>query len=77
MWIYLGGDCILGDVGDNFAAGMTGGMAFIFDINNKIQDIISSQIIVWNSQYPMEKYLKNLVNEHKKYTICIYKKDNW
>ena len=26
---------ILGDVGDNFAAGMTGGMAFIFDINNK------------------------------------------
>ena len=26
---------ILGDVGDNFGAGMTGGMAFVYDPNNE------------------------------------------
>ena len=26
---------ILGDVGDNFAAGMTGGMAFVYDPNKE------------------------------------------
>ena len=28
---------ILGDVGDNFAAGMTGGMAFIYDQKNDFE----------------------------------------
>ena len=28
---------ILGDVGDNFAAGMTGGMSFVYDVNNKLE----------------------------------------
>ena len=28
---------ILGDVGDNFAAGMTGGMAFIYDKSRELE----------------------------------------
>ena len=28
---------ILGDVGDNFGAGMTGGMSFVYDIHNNFE----------------------------------------
>ena len=57
---------ILGEVGDNFAAGMTGGMAFIYDENNEFEKKVNSDSVIW--QTPETKYwinnLKNLVNEH-------------
>ena len=28
---------ILGEVGDNFAAGMTGGMAFVYDVSKEFE----------------------------------------
>ena len=34
---------ILGNVGDNFGAGMTGGMAFIYDINNDFENVLQSR----------------------------------
>ena len=57
---------ILGDVGDNFGAGMTGGMAFIYDPENQFDKKANPESIVW--QTPETKYwinhLKSLVQEH-------------
>ena len=38
---------VLGDVGDNFGAGMTGGMAFIYDINKKFDKKVNPETVVW------------------------------
>ena len=36
---------ILGDVGENFGAGMTGGMAFVYDPGNRLQSLINPETI--------------------------------
>ena len=38
---------ILGDVGDNFGAGMTGGMSFVYDPNHTFQNKANPESIVW------------------------------
>ena len=38
---------ILGKVGDNFGAGMTGGMAFIYDENNNFENYANPSFIIW------------------------------
>ena len=73
---------ILGKVGENFAAGMTGGMAFIYDINNSFPNYINKDSVVY---YKIEKsywenVLRQLINEHIKFTnSAIAKKiiTNW
>ena len=40
---------ILGDVGDNFGAGMTGGMAFIYDINSNFEKKVNPETIIWQN----------------------------
>ena len=61
---------ILGKVGDNFAAGMTGGMAFIYDQNNEFKNYVNSSSVIW--QIPetsyWKNYLKDLIKEHFKET---------
>jgi glutamate synthase (NADPH/NADH) large chain len=37
----------LGDVGDNFGAGMTGGMGFVYDPENIFQNKANPETIVW------------------------------
>ncbi len=57
---------ILGDIGDNFAAGMTGGMAFIYDYNNKLEKKINPETVLWQkieTNYWKNK-LKNLIFKH-------------
>ena len=57
---------ILGAVGDNFAAGMTGGMAFIYDISEEFEKKVNSETVVWQdveTDY-WKNYLKKLVLEH-------------
>jgi len=57
---------VLGDVGDNFGAGMTGGMAFIYDLNDKFDKKVNPETIIWQTpetDYWID-YLKNLVKEH-------------
>ena len=57
---------ILGKVGDNFAAGMTGGMAFIYDPNNEFENYVNPNSVVWQvpeTEY-WKKYLKDLITEH-------------
>ncbi len=38
---------ILGAVGDNFGAGMTGGMAFIYDEKNEFEKFVNPTSIIW------------------------------
>ena len=40
---------VLGEVGDNFGAGMTGGMAFIYDPNNDFEKRANPESILWQS----------------------------
>ena len=40
---------ILGPVGDNFGAGMTGGMAFIYDEKNIFENFVNPTSIIWQS----------------------------
>ena len=57
---------ILGDVGDNFAAGMTGGMAFIYDKNQQFEKKVNPEPVVWQNVETdyWKAYLKNLIKEH-------------
>ena len=45
---------ILGEVGDNFAAGMTGGMAFIYDPKNNFENYVNPDSVIW--QVPETKF---------------------
>jgi glutamate synthase (NADPH/NADH) large chain len=57
---------ILGEVGDNFAAGMTGGMAFVYDVNKQFHKKANPETVIWQTletEYWIN-YLKNLVKEH-------------
>ena len=61
---------VLGKVGDNFAAGMTGGMAFIYDLNNDFEKRVNDESVIWQrleTSYWIE-YLKKLIEEHYKET---------
>ena len=57
---------ILGNVGDNFAAGMTGGMAFIYDKSKEFEKKVNPDSVIWQdveTEYWVN-FLKNLVAEH-------------
>ncbi len=65
-YMTAGAVVILGEVGDNFAAGMTGGMAFIYDLNDQFEKKVNPETVVWQkleTQYWI-KYLKSLIEEH-------------
>ena len=57
---------ILGEVGDNFAAGMTGGMAFIYDRNKEFEKKVNPESVVWQNLETdyWKNFLKSLVIEH-------------
>ena len=57
---------ILGKIGDNFAAGMTGGMAFIYDPNQEFENYVNSNSVIWQTPETTywKNYLKNLIYEH-------------
>jgi glutamate synthase (NADPH/NADH) large chain len=61
---------ILGKVGDNFAAGMTGGMAFIYDLSSDFEKYVNPESVIWQkieTRYWIN-YLKSLIEEHYKET---------
>ena len=55
---------ILGDVGDNFGAGMTGGMAFVYDKENKFENFANPGSIIW--QQIETEYWKKTLKENLK-----------
>jgi len=56
---------ILGDVGDNFGAGMTGGMAFVYDEKNIFENFVNPSSIIWQSVET--DYWKNYLKENIKH----------
>jgi glutamate synthase (NADPH/NADH) large chain len=57
---------ILGPVGENFGAGMTGGMAFVYDPEDKFPGLVNPGEVTWQrlSVAHWEAVLKALVTEH-------------
>ena len=81
---YMTGGCsvILGELGDNFAAGMTGGMAFVYNPEDNLSDVINSASVVWQrieTKY-WDDFLYSLIQRHIEETHSDYAKkilDDW
>lgn len=73
---------ILGRVGDNFGAGMTGGMAFVYDDKADFPSKVNPEMVVFQrvvSEY-WEDSLNSLIQEHFLETGSVFAKsilDNW
>lgn len=61
---------ILGSVGDNFGAGMTGGMAYVFDESDEFERAVNPDSVIWQrlSSEHYEAELKDLVRRHAETT---------
>ena len=67
---------ILGEVGDNFAAGMTGGMAFVYDPENSFENYVNPSSVIWQrieTDY-WNDFLLDLIKLHEKETQSVYSK---
>jgi glutamate synthase (NADPH/NADH) large chain len=65
---------ILGSVGDNFAAGMTGGMAFVYDADEDFEHRINTESVIYRrieTAY-WEDLCRGLIAEHREST-----QSNW
>ena len=62
---------ILGSVGDNFGAGMTGGMAFIYDEKNEFENFANPASIIWQSVETdyWKKFLKENIKDFENKTL--------
>ena len=61
---------ILGEIGDNFGAGMTGGMAFVYDEKDSFQKKVNPETVIWQrveTNY-WKNFLKDLIYKHYKET---------
>jgi glutamate synthase (NADPH/NADH) large chain len=68
---------IVGQVGDNFGAGMTGGMAFVYDYKNNFENFVNPTSVIWQSvetNYWRDFLKKNLENFIKETNSQITKK---
>ena len=69
---YMTGGCVvvLGKTGKNFAAGMSGGVAYVLDLNSDLYKIINKQMV--NIERVTSKFeineLKEMIEEHVAYT---------
>jgi glutamate synthase (NADPH/NADH) large chain len=61
---------ILGRVGDNFAAGMSGGMAFIYDGAGDFPHYVNPDSVIWQrlESAHWEGAVKDLIAEHVRET---------
>ena len=67
---------ILGDVGDNFGAGMTGGMAFVYDKKDNFENFVNPTSIIWQQVETdfWKSFLKEKLNEFLKETNSVVAK---
>ena len=77
-----GNAVILGSVGNNFAAGMTGGMAFVYDKEGSLPVRINLEDVFYQQQMTnyWEKFLFSKIKEHYNLTNSNHAKnliDNW
>tara|TARA_Y100000748_G_C15449182_1_gene470233 strand:+ start:1 stop:939 length:939 start_codon:yes stop_codon:yes gene_type:complete len=68
---------ILGNVGDNFAAGMTGGLAFIYDKTKEFEKKVNLESVIWQNVETKywENFLRKLVLEHFEETGSLLSKN--
>jgi glutamate synthase (NADPH) large chain len=61
---------ILGPVGGNFAAGMSGGMAFVYDAEDALPARINGESVIWQrvATPHWEGVLRHLVEQHARET---------
>ncbi|CCU78527.1 Glutamate synthase [NADPH] large chain [Halanaerobium saccharolyticum subsp. saccharolyticum DSM 6643] len=61
---------VLGQVGRNFAAGMTGGTAYVFDLESDFKDRVNGEMVELNylTETEDEIMVKKMIQEHLKYT---------
>jgi glutamate synthase (NADPH/NADH) large chain len=61
---------VLGNVGDNFGAGFTGGMAFIYDPDDTFEMRVNPETVTWQrlASRHWEEVLRGLVEEHAEET---------
>ena len=64
---YMTGGCVvvLGKTGKNFAAGMSGGVAYVLDLNSDLYKNINKQMVT--SKFEINE-LKEMIEEHVAYT---------
>ena len=57
---------VLGEVGDNFGAGFTGGVAFVYDRDQKFELRVNAETVLWQrvATPDWEETLKNLIRRH-------------
>ena len=77
-----GSAIILGSVGNNFAAGMTGGMAFVYDKDGSLPVRINLEDVIYQQQMTdyWEDILFSKIKEHFDNTQSNHAKnliDNW
>ena len=69
---YMTGGCVvvLGQVGKNFAAGMSGGTAYVLDMDSRLYMKVNKDMV--NIERVTDKYdvqeLKSMIQEHVSYT---------
>ena len=74
---------VLGEVGSNFGAGMSGGIAYVYDKNSTFKDNFNSELADINDvkiNSKDEKDLIELIKKHQSYTNSSRAKyiiDNW
>ncbi len=73
---------ILGPVGDNFGAGMTGGVAFVYDRHDEFEERVNPDSIIWQriGTSHWEEVLRGHIKEHVRETQSAYAGrilDNW
>jgi glutamate synthase domain-containing protein 3 len=72
---------ILGDTGRNFAAGMSGGIAYVFDRENKFDDYCNKELVDFDElEFEDITTLKELIEKHYKFTSSTVAKailDDW
>ncbi len=61
---------VLGQVGRNFAAGMTGGTAYVFDLEADFKDKVNGEMVELDylTETEDEMLVKQMIEEHLKYT---------
>ena len=73
---------ILGSVGENFGAGMTGGMAFIYDLAGTFGDVVNDGSILYQriETQHWDEVCRSLIEEHVTETDSGFARtmlDNW
>ncbi len=65
---------ILGKIGDNFAAGMTGGMAFVYDADRLFEEHLNADTVIWQrvETAHWREVLHALVREHRAQTGSVF-----